>query len=110
MATSSLQKFSRQGSVDLAPMLRRPAQRMMPTRLRVVRKSRTHSRVCEPTPPVLHEKPFGLHGSSTVNRMHECEMARTSQFLNSSRFDALTNDVILAIRRTSSGGAAGSLN
>ena len=55
--------------------------------------------------PSLHEKPFGLRGSSTVNRMHECEMARTSQSSELvSRFDALTNDVILAIRRTPSAG------
>jgi hypothetical protein len=84
MATSSLQKISRQGSVDSAPMLRRRAQRMMPVRLRVVRTVFANQLL-----PSLREKPLAC-GSSTVNRMHECEIARTSQlfYLNfTSRFD-----------------------
>jgi hypothetical protein len=81
---SSLQKISRQGSVDSAPMLRRQAQRKMPVRLRVVRTVFANQLL-----PSLREKPLAC-GSSTVNRMHECEIARTSQlfYLNStSRFD-----------------------
>jgi hypothetical protein len=80
-------------------MRRRRAQRMMPARLRVVRTVFANQLL-----PLLREKPSAC-GSSTVNRMHECEMARTSQlfYLNlpraSTKKSDLTNDVIVAISR-----------
>jgi hypothetical protein len=84
MAMSSLQKISRQGSVDSAPHAATQSAAHDACSIRVVRTVFANQLL-----PSLREKPLAC-GSSTVNRMHECEMARTSQlfYLNfTSRFD-----------------------
>ena len=69
---SSLQKISRQGSVDSAPMLRRQAQRKMPVRLRVVRTVFANQLL-----PVIARKAVGMR---VIDGQPDARMRNCSNF------------------------------